>query len=556
MADPNHSAPPASVLPVLVEALELSQDLSALLSEALEHTDSPGGAAVRHGQRIREGLERGVLTESGGHLAVADWVRQACADEPSLAQDLVALQVHTPSVQAAVSRRLSRLFASGCSAFIVVCPQDSLSAAHAGSAIEDLGLAAVHLDAEQVTLRDLVGRILPFLDAQSTLFGFGFTLAVTHEVARDPAFQQRVQRMGRPAVVLVYGEEHDVRGVLPVVRAGHSSVSERSELWRLLVDHPRGTSSHTSPTPLKRLAALPLNPQEMSRALGRARTAAVASGKEVTEEGLRGEGWRELTAGLSGLARIREAQVRLHELVYPSETEAQVDQVLRACHTLLGRPRESRPGLRMLFSGKSGTGKTAVVEAMGAELELPLMFVDTSRIVDKYIGETEKNLDKVLAEAERAGALLVFDEGESLFGSRGAGADPSGAVRGANRQTAYLLSRIEQHRGLVVVISNFPGAIDGAFLRRFHFSITFPVPEGDDRVRLWKALSDRHGLSGATPQRWRDYELSGGNVDSVCFLASLLHQPGEDINELLDVLVEREYARLGRRLPGRRVDVP
>ncbi|HKG81907.1 MAG TPA: ATP-binding protein [Beijerinckiaceae bacterium] len=141
-------------------------------------------------------------------------------------------------------------------------------------------------------------------------------------------------------------------------------------------------------------------------------------------------------------------------------------------------------GVAALFTGESGTGKTMAAHAVASELATDLFAVDLAQIVSKYIGETEKNLDVIFDDAERAGAVLLFDEADALFGKRSAVSDAHD--RYANIEVAYLLQRMQQFAGLAILASNHPENIDPAFTRRLRFNVAFPRPSAADRLRIWE----------------------------------------------------------------------
>jgi hypothetical protein len=147
-------------------------------------------------------------------------------------------------------------------------------------------------------------------------------------------------------------------------------------------------------------------------------------------------------------------------------------------------------GVSALFSGESGTGKTTAAHAVASELGADLYVVDLARIVSKYIGETEKNLEIIFTGAERAGAVLLFDEADALFGKRSAVNDAHD--RYANIEVAYLLQRIETYDGLAILTTNHPGNIDPAFARRLRFTVDFPFPAPQDRLRIWEQAIPVH----------------------------------------------------------------
>jgi len=140
-------------------------------------------------------------------------------------------------------------------------------------------------------------------------------------------------------------------------------------------------------------------------------------------------------------------------------------------------------GVAALFTGESGTGKTMAAHAVASDLGTDLYAIDLAQIVSKYIGETEKNLDLIFNDAERAGAVLLFDEADALFGKRSAVSDAHD--RYANIEVAYLLQRMQQFAGLAILTSNHPENIDQAFTRRLHFRLEFPRPSAADRLKIW-----------------------------------------------------------------------
>jgi SpoVK/Ycf46/Vps4 family AAA+-type ATPase len=148
--------------------------------------------------------------------------------------------------------------------------------------------------------------------------------------------------------------------------------------------------------------------------------------------------------------------------------------------------RVSGAGIKALFTGEPGTGKTLAAEVVAKELGLPMLKVDLARVVSKWIGETEKNLDLVFIEARDAHAVLFFDEAEALFGARGD--VRHGTDRYANLEVSYLLQRLEDHDGIVVLATNLRDKIDPAFMRRFNAVVGFPRPSEKERRRMWQRV--------------------------------------------------------------------
>ena len=153
-----------------------------------------------------------------------------------------------------------------------------------------------------------------------------------------------------------------------------------------------------------------------------------------------------------------------------------------------------KEGYKALFYGPPGTGKTFTATLLGKQFNKDVYRIDLSQVVSKYIGETEKNLEKIFQKAEDKDWILFFDEADALFGKRTSVS--SAHDRYANQETSYLLQRIEDFNGLVILASNNKTNIDSAFLRRFNAIVHFPVPDPDERLHLWKIyLPSKHGLS-------------------------------------------------------------
>lgn len=150
----------------------------------------------------------------------------------------------------------------------------------------------------------------------------------------------------------------------------------------------------------------------------------------------------------------------------------------------LGRLASGRGGLKALFSGDSGTGKTLAAEVVAGELGMPLLKIDLSQVVSKWVGETEQHLEHLFREAEDSHGLLFFDEADALFGKRGD--VHHGVDRYANLEVSYLLQRIEDYAGLVILASNLKDNIDAAFSRRFDMVLQFPRPQPRERRRIWQ----------------------------------------------------------------------
>jgi hypothetical protein len=217
-------------------------------------------------------------------------------------------------------------------------------------------------------------------------------------------------------------------------------------------------------------------------------------------------------------ARRVHTNLTWHDLVLPNSTLQQLEEIrdwLLHGRTLLhdwGMASRLRPGYTSLFCGPPGTGKTLSACLLGKLCNCEVYKIDLSMVVSKYIGETEKNLARVFDQAEHRGWILFFDEADALFGKRTRVADSHD--RYANQEVSFLLQRIEDFDGVVILASNLRHNIDDAFLRRFQSIVEFPLPRAAERLRIWREafpgkvtlgpsldlvrLADRHELSGGT----------------------------------------------------------
>jgi hypothetical protein len=260
---------------------------------------------------------------------------------------------------------------------------------------------------------------------------------------------------------------------------------------------------------------------------------------------------------LGALAQPVTPRFGLDELMLPPLQTRQVAEVVTAMNNLArvhyawGTARAwNEAGLAALFCGAPGTGKTMAAEAIAAELELPLFRIDLSQVVNKYIGETEKNLKHLFDAADAADAILFFDEADALFGKRTEVKDAHD--RYANLEISYLLERMERFKGLAILATNRRKDLDEAFLRRLRFVIEFPLPGVAERERIWRSVIpagvDASGLDLAfLAQR---FALAGGHIRAIVFHACL-QSASADATPALTMeavirAVQREYDKLER----------
>ncbi len=233
---------------------------------------------------------------------------------------------------------------------------------------------------------------------------------------------------------------------------------------------------------------------------------------------------------LGSLAEITVSDVPLAGVVLPADAKAQVREILDYAinlHNVLdewGFKQRSPYGnaLSVLFAGPPGTGKTLLACALANELGKVLYRVDLSRIVDKYIGETEKNLGKIFDEASKAQAIILFDEADSLFAKRTE--VKSSNDRYANLEINFLLQKLESYNGITILTTNLSKSIDEAFRRRLRFIIDFPMPDVQARIELWKRMMPPNApLADDINWSWlaRTFEMSGGYIRNAVLKAAI-----------------------------------
>jgi SpoVK/Ycf46/Vps4 family AAA+-type ATPase len=206
-------------------------------------------------------------------------------------------------------------------------------------------------------------------------------------------------------------------------------------------------------------------------------------------------------------------------------------------------------GLSVLFSGPSGTGKTMAAEIIAGALGLELYKIDLSTVVSKYIGETEKNLSRIFVEAETSNAILFFDEADALFGKRSEVKDSHD--RYANIEIGYLLQRMEEYEGVVILATNFRKNMDEAFVRRLQFTVEFPFPNEYDRRKIWEGIWPED-----TPRdpaldldfMARRFEITGGNIRNIALAAAFLAADDGNVVTMNHLLhgTKREFQKMGK----------
>ncbi len=329
---------------------------------------------------------------------------------------------------------------------------------------------------------------------------------------------------------------------------------ERVRLWEQALDGAEALTAET----LRDLAnQFSLTSGQIDNALFVARNEALQSGQPVSSGSLFRAARQQSAHHLAQLAQKIEPRYHWENIVLPAEelrTLKDLVAMLRYRSLVLeewgvGQQLASSAGISALFSGEPGTGKTLAAQVIAAELELDLYRIDLSRVVSKYIGETEKNLDQIFDEAQNSNAILFFDEADAIFGKRSEVKDAHD--RYANIEVGYLLQRMETYSGMTILATNLRTNLDDAFTRRLNFIVNFPFPDEDQRLRIWKVLLPV-SLPHAEDIDWeflaRKFTLAGGNIRNILVAGAFLAaQQGTVLNmDLILQAARQEMQKTGR----------
>jgi hypothetical protein len=407
----------------------------------------------------------------------------------------------------------------------------------AAAACEALGLGLAEVSARAIPSNpDELEAMLRLLEREVAL-GVGALLLDCEELeSQDPARQASVGRLiegaSYPLVVAARERRPTPRRPMVTLDVRKPTVGEQRALWdaALARGGPDGVPLHPNGHVGALASQFSLSAPTI-RAVSAEASTRVAGGRDGDD--LAGIVWdacrSQARPRLDGLAQRIEPAATWDDLVLPPqqlltlrEIPAHVRQRSRVYEAWGFAARGTRGlGIGALFSGGSGTGKTMAAEVLAGELRLDLYRIDLSQVVNKYIGETEKNLRRLFDAAEEGGAVLLFDEADALFGKRSEVKDSHD--RYANIEVSYLLQRMESYRGLAILTTNMKGALDAAFLRRLRFTVHFPFPDAAQRAEIWRrvfpAATPTEGLNAGELAR---LNVSGGNIRNIALNAAFL----------------------------------
>jgi len=261
---------------------------------------------------------------------------------------------------------------------------------------------------------------------------------------------------------------------------------------------------------------------------------------------------------LARLARVIEPRYQWDDLKLPPDTKQQLLEIIQRVELRekvlvemgFGQKHVRGRGVTVLFAGPSGTGKTMAAEVIASRLGLDLYRIDLSSVVSKYIGETEKNLERIFKAAENANAILFFDEADALFGKRSEVRDSHD--RYANIEISYLLQKMEDYDGVAILATNLRQNLDESFIRRLAVTVSFYQPDEQYRREIWDGIWPENITPDLQPAEMehlsRTFRLTGGNIKNIAMAAAYLaacEDKDIEIEELLRA-TRREYQKMGK----------
>ncbi len=473
-------------------AVELAAD-GALLGHGLCQWRGADGVERRADRPLRPHPR--VVELAYGRLALAAEV--AGYAELHTAPDAGAALIVAAEVRAAVTTAVRAQLEGGEPAAQLVGPRGSGRRSLALAAAAAAGRAAIVVSGEALATAADVGALAAALVREARLFDAVLIFADLDRLAADArapgdrarALDAHLRHARVPVVIttrpggataLVPG-----RGAIPV-DVPPPSIAERAQLWR------RALPAAAAPIVDDAAARYTITGGVIATAGRAARLTAAAAERPITGADVQLGVRAAVEDRLALLGDRVDWRPRAVDLVLPDDLREELDELIaRMTHrrqvletwgfaARLGKGT----GLPVLFSGPPGTGKTMAAAVVAGALGLDLYQIDLARMVSKYIGETEKHLAEVFDAAEAGHAILLFDEADSLFGKRTE--VKSANDRYANLEVNYLLQRMEAFTGVTILTTNFDSGIDPAFRRRLAFHLAFPMPEAEERARLWR----------------------------------------------------------------------
>jgi AAA+ superfamily predicted ATPase len=433
----------------------------------------------------------------------------------------------------------------------------------AAAAAETLGLRAALLPLDRLPhLAEDLEQLLSLWERETVLSGFGVLLLDVDDApagqgetrrASDEAIFRLLERIAGPLILREREPRRIATRAAIVLSVGHPTRPEQLSLWRVSLGDFDLSEAAVAATANQ----FSLSAPAIRAIAAQLRARAAAKPGEDVGTNLWTFCRQRLRSTLDGLAQRIDANLTWDDLVLPEPQKATL-RVIAAqlrqrtvVYDQWGFAAKSQRGLGLgaLFHGPSGVGKTMAAEVLASELQLDLYHIDLSRVVSKYIGETEKNLGRVFDAAEENGAILLFDEADSLFGARSEVKDSHD--RYANIEVSYLLQRMEAYRGLAILTTNMRAALDPAFLRRLRFTVAFPFPDAAQRAEIWRHVFPLDAPTrDLQPERLAQLRIPGGSIRNIALNAAFLAADAGEPVQMSHLLAaaRTECAKMDRRL--------
>jgi AAA+ superfamily predicted ATPase len=378
----------------------------------------------------------------------------------------------------------------------------------------------------------------------------------------------------RPGLTFLSGnltwEPDSLPSTTPFIRVEFPALddAERSQLWAVMLADDAAKTPVVDPDTPAIATKFRFSPGQIKAATNTARNLARWRNPEtpaVETADLYAASRLHSNRKLAELAQKIEPHYTWDDIVLPDD---RLEQLHEMCDQVKQRGRVLNEwgfrqklamgkGTNALFAGPPGTGKTMAADIIAHDLGLDLYKIDLSTVVSKYIGETEKNLSRIFAEAETSNAILFFDEADALFGKRTEVHDAHD--RYANLEISYLLQKMEEYEGVVILATNLHKNIDDAFRRRMHFIVEFPFPDAPDRRRIWARIWPAD--TPRAPDLNLDFMaeqivVAGGNIRNIALAAAFLAAADGQTVTMLHLIkaTRREYNKIGKLLTGREFD--
>ena len=514
----------------------------------------PGGALVESGLVTVEEEDRPFLSRP---VRVPDRVvgHVLGGDDPDPA--LAELGFDPQPLHLPVAGAVAAALRAGCRLVYLRQGLGGAAAQVAVAGLEAVGCRSIGLDLALVDDPGSIRRLAVALRREAGLREAALVMGPVEALSTSPGAIRALADL--PGVTIVFGSagwdaSWSTRPPL-VVDVPPLSPEDRAGLWKAAL---RGDGSPASlvDDPVATVNTLRLSPTDISLAAAVANERAAAAGRPVAHDDLLAGGRSRNAGGLERLARRIQPRAGWDDLVLPAHVRAQLGELEARVRWRervrdewgMGRGASTGRGVTALFAGPSGTGKTLSAEVLAHSLGLDLYVVELATVIDKYIGETEKNLDRIFAEADRVNGLLLFDEADALFGKRSEVRDAHD--RYANVEVAYLLQRMERFDGLAVLTTNLRANVDEAFTRRLDAMVDFPVPDASDRLRLWQShLAPPLPLHADADLDFlaRGFRVPGGSIANIALCAAFLAAADGRPVQMADLIrgTEREYRKLG-----------